>query len=438
MWLPCPVRVLLAGGGGREAAIARRLAEDSEVCAVMPHENPGIRDACAASGGEFMIGDPADPAAVASFAREARAGLAFVSADQPLANGVADALAAAGVPVAGATRGASRIEWDKAYAAEMVAEVCPEISPFHRIVRDGASLDRALAEFEGSGRQVVVKPQGLTGGKGVKVMPEHLGSYGECAAYARDLLAAGGSVLLVERLAGPEFTVMGFTDGTRLELAPATYDYPYRLEGDRGPGTGGMGCLAGPDPDLPFMGPGDTEACRRAMLAVLEECASRGHPFTGVINGGFFKTPSGLRFMEFNARLGDPEAINVLDVLEGSLAGVISGMAGGNLGRVQFARRATVTKYLVPPEYPSRAPPREFTAGRMGGGAYLVTSSCTGGDGRYVALGASRAAAVCASAPSVGEASRIVEDAIQSGVGGQLEHRADIGTPAGMPRGARA
>ena len=239
-------KVLICGSGGREAVLASRLAEDARVYAVVGHENPGIVDSAARSGGAHAVGDAGDPDAVVGFAKRHSVGCAFVSADQPLANGVVDALLDAGIRTAGATRAASRIEWDKIYSMGIVERACPEIAPFSLVARSDKEADAAMDQFRSRGMQVVVKPEGLTGGKGVKVMPEHLATHGDAARYAKELLArgrAGEGVLLVERLEGAEFTIMGITDGRRLALAPATYDYPYRHEGDTGPGTGGTGCF---------------------------------------------------------------------------------------------------------------------------------------------------------------------------------------------------
>ena len=158
--------------------------EDTRLYAVMEHENPLIADCVRQSGGEYTVGDPNDPAVVAAFAREHSIDYAFVNADQPLANGVVDALLGNGLRAIGGTREAARIEWDKVYSIETMRRVCPEFTPFYRVVSNAGELKEAMLEFESRGLGVAVKPQGLTGGRGVKVMPEHLPTYRDCTGYA--------------------------------------------------------------------------------------------------------------------------------------------------------------------------------------------------------------------------------------------------------------
>ena len=482
----------MVGGGGREASFALNLAGAAAkptgaaeiqsppggsrdaplVYAVMPHENPLIADCTRRSGGDYAIGNPSDPDTVLEYARLHSVDYAFVNADEPLANGVVDALVREGFKAVGGTKSATRVEWDKVYAMEMMSRLCPEHTPLYRIVQDARQLGDAISEFESRGMPLVVKPQGLTGGKGVKVMPEHLASYEECARYASELLGAHGGrqqVLLVEKLDGLEFTIMGLTDGTHLVMSPATYDYPYRLEGDRGPGTGGMGCFSYCG-TLPFLSDSDLEDCQTIMQRVIDDMRARGLGFTGVLNGGFFKTADGIRFMEFNSRFGDPECLNIMSVLETPLSEVLARMWDGTLSgsTVSFADKASVCKYLVAREYPSASPDAscfevdDDSVSRLGVTAYYA--SCvravndddgggdsdsdsdsgahdhTGDDGapgaggghtynKYRTLKKSRVVAFCAASDTVQGASDKVNEAIDSCVrAGVLEYRRDIGS----------
>lgn len=486
------MKFLLVGGGGREASFALNLAGAAAkpagateiqspsgggsrdaplVYAVMPHENPLIADCARRSGGDCTIGNPSDPDTVLEYARLHSVDYAFVNADEPLANGVVDALVREGFKAVGGTKSATRIEWDKVYAMEMMSRLCPEYTPLYRVVRDERQLGDAISEFESRGMHLVVKPQGLTGGKGVKVMPEHLASYEECAQYASELLGAHGGrqqVLLVEKLDGLEFTIMGLTDGTHLVMSPATYDYPYRLEGDRGPGTGGMGCFSDCG-TLPFLSDSDLEDCQTIMRRVIDDMRARGLGFTGVLNGGFFKTADGIRFMEFNSRFGDPECLNIMSVLETPLSEVLARMWEGTLsgGTVSFTNKASVCKYLVAREYPSASPDAscfevdDDSVSGLGVTAYYascvravddddgnsdgdgnsdahvhtgddVTSDAGGGGhayNKYRTLKKSRVVAFCAASDTVQGASDKVNEAIDSCVRtGVLEYRRDIGS----------
>lgn len=432
---------MIVGGGGREGAFAQNLADDCEVHAVISHDNPTILRCVAASGGGAQIGNVSDAAAVLAFARQQGVELAFVSADDPLANGVVDALQQGGIPAVGGSRAATRIEWDKVYSIGLMQEVCPEFTPFHRVVSSPQEVEEALTQFRAKGMEVVVKPQGLTGGKGVKVMPAHLPDYAAAAAYAGELLAArsGEQVLLVEKLRGLEFTIMGLTDGEHLVMAPATYDYPYRLEGDTGPGTGGMGCLTAPTPLLPFMQPQHWEDCRRIMQRIIDRLRADDLPFDGVLNGGFFLTAQGIRFMEFNGRFGDPEALNIIPLLATPLSAVVTAMAENTLSpqAVQFRAQASVVKYLVAQEYPEASPETlDFQVDEeaiAAAGITVTYASCvaaSGASGAYRTLKKSRVLALTALSDSISEASERINAAIDKHIRGALHYRRDIGSAA--------
>ena len=427
-------KILIAGSGGREGAFAARLAEDAQLFAVMGHENPLIADRVRQTGGRYLVGDAGDPVTVLNFAKKHAIDYTFVNADQPLANGVVDLLLENGLRAIGGTREAARIEWDKVYSIEMMQKVCPEFTPFYRIVSDAGDLEGAISEFESRGLDVVVKPQGLTGGKGVKVMPEHLPAYRDCMDYASSLLERDGKVLLVEKLRGIEFTIMGITDGRSLVSAPASYDYPFRFEGDRGAGTGGMGCFTGPGGRLPFMSEADLNDCKSIMQKIIGEMGSRNLLFNGVLNGGFFKTGQGIKFMEFNARFGDPEGINILSILEGSFSELLARLWNKTLseGTVSFAGKACVTKYLVAKEYPEQsdeAVPFSLDERAIAGmGVKIFFASCIRtGEGTYETLKKSRVLALSALAGTIEEASSLVNGAIGH-VRGALEYRQDIGS----------
>ena len=438
-------KFLMVGGGGREASFALNLAADGSqhgVYAVMPHENPLIIDCVNQTGGSYAIGDPGDPDTVLEFARMHMVDYTFVNADEPLANGVTDALVRGGFQAVGGTRSATRIEWDKVYAIEMMARLCPKHTPYYVVVRDAEQLSCAVSEFVSRNAQMVVKPQGLTGGKGVKVMPEHLPTYDDCAAYAAQLLKEhpGQAVLLVEKLEGIEFTIMGITDGRHLVMSPATYDYPYRLEGDRGPGTGGMGCFADSGANLPFMSDADTDACRVILQRMIDDMRARNLGFTGVLNGGFFKTADGIRFMEFNSRFGDPECLNVMSVLETPLSDVLERMWDGTISNhaISFSKKASVSKYVVAKEYPSPSPvATEFgvdddAVADLGVTAYYASCVRTGRN-RYRTLKKSRVVAFSAVSDAIQDASDVVNEAIRDHVGGGgLEYRQDIGSTASL------
>jgi phosphoribosylamine--glycine ligase len=427
------VRTLIVGHGGRESALATRMAEHSELYAFVGHENPTIVASAAASGGTHQVGDVCNPAAVAAFARTSEIDLAMVSADEPLAAGVVDALLAQGTRAVGPTSAGAEIEWNKTFARALLADVAPEASPLLRVVHGRAELDEAIASFGGA--PIAVKPSGLTGGKGVKVMGPHLRSHEEARDYALELLgraAPGESVLIEEKIVGAEFTIQAISDGRTIVFPNSTYDYPYRYDGDEGPGTGGMGSLSLPRPELPFMTVEHYRSACSIIERVIERLAREGRHFNGVMNSGFFATPEGVKVIEFNARFGDPECMNIMSLFDGNWPETMASIAGGSLtpADVPLRDEASVVLYLVSPDYALRkGPPYEFTLEpellEQAGCNAFFSSAVEIGPGSYRTVGTSRAVALVATAPSLEQARERVARAA-AGVP-VLEWRADVG-----------
>ena len=410
-----------------------RMAEHSELHAFVGHENPSIVGYASASGGSHAVGDVCDPRAVAAFARARAVDLAMVSADEPLAAGVVDALLAQGTTTVGPTRAGAEIEWNKAFARSLLAEVAPEAVPSLRVLTHEREVAEAIGSFGAT--PVVVKPSGLTGGKGVKVMGPHLADHDEAAAYALGLLAQGRpgeSVLIEERITGAEFTIQAISDGRTVVFPPATYDFPFRYDGDEGPGTGGMGSLTMAGPTLPFMTAAHYEQACSIIDRIIARLGEQGRHFSGVMNSGFFATAEGVKVIEFNARFGDPECMNIMSLFSGDWPEVMEGIAAGRLaeGDVPLREEASVVLYLVSPDYALRPGPRyEFTLDREAieaGGCHVFFSSATRiGADAYRTVGTSRAVALVSTAPTLEQArARVVDHAASVPV---LEWRRDVG-----------
>jgi phosphoribosylamine--glycine ligase len=433
------MRTMIVGNGGRESALALRMAEHSEVHAFMGHANPSLIRHARASGGSHAIGDVCDPQAVAAFAREREIDIAMVSADEPLAAGVVDALLAQGTRAVGPTRAGAEIEWNKAFARSLLAEVAPEAVPMLRVVREAGEVEGAIASFDGA--PLAVKPSGLTGGKGVKVMGPHLESHADARDYALSLLAdrkPDESVLIEEKILGAEFTIQAISDGRSVLFPPATYDYPYRFDGDEGPGTGGMGSLSLASATLPFMTATHYEAACSIIERVIERLSELGRHFTGVMNSGFFATADGVSVIEFNARFGDPECMNIMSLFRGDWAAAMDHICAGRLaaGDVPLREEASLVLYLVSPDYAlansaadARGGPYEFEldvdAIEAQGCEVFFSSAINVAERSYRTVGTSRAVALATTAPTLETArERIVGCARSIPV---LEWRQDVG-----------
>ncbi|HEY4810872.1 MAG TPA: hypothetical protein VIH71_07425 [Solirubrobacteraceae bacterium] len=427
------MKTLIVGHGGRESALAAAMAQHSQLYAFVGHENPSIVRHAADSGGLHQVGNVCDPDAVAAFARAHEVDIAMVSSDEPLAAGVVDALLAQGTRAVGPTAAGAEIEWNKTFARSLLAEVAPDASPMLRVVHDTNELDDALAFFGST--PVAVKPPGLTGGKGVKVMGPHLANHAEARDYALELLGRGGAregVHIEEKVIGAEFTVQAISDGCTVVFPPSTYDYPYRYDGDQGPGTGGMGSLSMASPTLPFMTPRHYEHACAVIEQVIGRLAKMGRHFSGVMNSGFFATADGVKAIEFNARFGDPECMNIMSLFSGSWPEVMERIAATKLqpGDVTLREEASVVLYLVSPDYALRpGPAYEFTLDRerieASGCRVFFSSAVQSAHDSYRTVGTSRAVALTSTAPTLEQAR--LQVAAAAATVPVLEWRADVG-----------
>jgi phosphoribosylamine--glycine ligase len=430
------VNTLIVGHGGREAALGTRMAASSSLFAFMGHANPTISSLVEGTGGAILIGDVCDGASIARFAVDHAIDVAMVSADDPLAAGVVDALSAAGVAAVGPTRAGAQIEWDKHFSRTVVTTIAPGANPRWAHASTVEEARAAVERVGAGGVDVVVKPVGLAGGKGVKVVGPHLADNHEATRYACEVIGSGrhgGAVIVEERIRAPEFTIQAMTDGRHTVFPPATFDYPYRYDDDRGPGTGGMGSCTLPGGLFPFLDAATYDQACGIVADAIGYLTADGRSFTGCMNAGFFVTGDGLRVIEFNARFGDPEALNIMSLFDGDWTEVMEAMVSGTLhdGQVPLSRDASVVVYLVSPEYavaPGQA--HEFTVDDeriAGAGASVLFSAAERvGPGRFRTVGTSRAVAVVARAPSLGPARDAAYRAIGVGIGGDLQWRTDL------------
>ncbi len=323
-------------------AIARGGAE---VYVVMKNRNPGLRRLAT----DVAYLSETDGAPIVAAAEKWGIELAVVGPDPALAAGITDALVEAGIPCASPTKGAAEIEWSKQFMRDLLERHAVPGQIKHRIFSSQTGLRRYLEDLG----EYVVKPLGLTGGKGVRVSGEHLRTIDEGLAFAREILATGEPVLIEERLDGEEISVQAFCDGITAVSMPAVQDHKRAFEGDEGPNTGGMGAYSDANGYLPFISKGDYEDASLIVQRIVDAMRAEGRPFVGTIYGQFMMTSDGPKVIEVNARFGDPEAMNVLTLLESSYVEILQAMAAGRLEarHVSFRKAATVCKYVVPEGY---------------------------------------------------------------------------------------
>ncbi len=356
---------MLAGQMARDDALAERLYTECDLFVVAPEINPGLIDKV----GEDRycpLDDMKNGKAIAAAAIDVKADMFITHSDDALAANVVGEVERAypRMLMGSPNREASRVEWDKLFLRKLVAEIDTELgtsyNPDYRYIDSSLSkseattqVEQAVKHFKPKGLEIAVKPRNLTGGKGVKVMGEQLESYEESKTYALNVLSSTSQegVLIEERLEGPEFTVQAFTDGNLLIVPPATYDYPHRENGNTGLGTGGMGSFSMADGLLPFL----SQDQYNEALDLMRDILDRIDGYKGVLYGSFFLTPKGLKITEINARGGDPELVNILDLLEDDvdMLDVYYRIAKGELKpeSLRFKKLASTVVYLVSPDY---------------------------------------------------------------------------------------
>ena len=427
------IKCLVVGSGGREASIIEKLKDDCKVYAFMGHENPGIISAVNLTGGSYTVGDIIDGKSVRDFALKCGVEIAVINNDNILEAGVVDELRKSLIPTFGPTREGAKIEWSKSFSREIISYVDSEMNLKYITITSDNQLDQAFEMFKD--QDIVVKPDGLTGGKGVKVMGEHLKDKQEAFNYAKTIVNSSGKVVLEEKIDGYEFTIMGITDGKEIVISPVTYDYPYRYDNDEGPGTGGMGCFTSKSGMLPFLNNGDMLKCKKFMQKVVKRLNSQEQIFNGVVNGGFFKTKEGnLKTMEFNARIGDPECLNVMELLETPLIEVIKACINGNLSEktCKFKEQtASLVVYLVSKDYAidKKSGHCEFNIDQNAvenGGGKVIYGSCKRVGNYLVSMGSSRLAAIVMSGEDLSQVRRKLYKLIDENVTGPVDFRRDI------------
>lgn len=423
------MRVLCVGGGAREHALAEAISKECKLFSVMDSRNPGIMSVSE----DFKICDITDAETIRKFAESNDVSMAVVGPSSAMAAGVTDSLNMAGIDCIGAEKTLARVESDKAYCRSLMEKYAVKGCPKFGIFTDEAS---AYAFLDTSNEELVVKPAGLTDAKEVRLMGEHLRTKQDVKAYIHEIIhhRVGGmaKVVIEEKLAGEEFTLQTFVDGERVVPMPAVRDHKRAFEDDVGPNTGGMGSYSDANHRLPFLKKKDYATCLEIMESMVAALRQKtGFKYRGFLSGQFMVGQGEPKVVAFNACLGDPEALNVIPILEGSISEIFGKIVSGSLNRkdVKFKSQATVCKYAAPQGYPTD--PKiscplsidELAIKSMGARLYYGTVAKKN---KRLVTSYGRTLATVGIAEDIPSAERLSERALGF-VKGDVYHRRDIG-----------
>lgn len=429
-------KVLLIGNGAREHVIGETLKKGgAQVYTYGKARNPGL---LALSEG-YEVGDLKDFGHMVDFAKSVAPDFAFIGPDDQIADGVADLMLEQNIYSVGPLKSLARLESSKSFTRNLVEKYKIPGNPKFRVFYDDDGLVDFLAKDLAG--DYVVKADVLMGGKGVKVSGDHLKTVAEGLEYAKECIKAAGKVVIEEKFVGQEFSLMSFADGFTTAKMPAVQDHKRAFEGDLGPNTGGMGSYSDSNHLLPFLKEKDIsdaeEITNKVAAALLQET---GKLYKGIMYGGFIATARGVKLIEYNARFGDPEAMNVLPILNTNFVHVCEAVIKGDLAnlKVEFAKKATVCKYIVPEGYPEN--PRKGERIEIVGKAEIEKHQGSSQDrslkmyyssvdqtSEGLLLSSSRAVAFVGIAENLMEAEKIAEAACKT-VKGPVFYRKDVGT----------
>ncbi|MBT4936791.1 phosphoribosylamine--glycine ligase [Candidatus Peregrinibacteria bacterium] len=463
------MNILLLGNGAREHVLAnliKKSRHQPKLFVYASAKNPGIYKMAE----EYYIGDICDTESVCEFAKTNNITLAIIGPENPLDAGIVDELRKVGIDAFAPTKALAQLETSKGFTRNLLekygvkgnpgfrsfSSVIPAEAGIHssfsgdqpkagkmpdQVRHDNELLQNKISNFldELSG-EYVIKYDALLGGKGVKLSGEHLHSKEEGVAYAMECLEECGKVVIEEKLVGEEFSLISLVDGETVLDFPAAQDHKRAYVGDTGPNTGGMGTYSDADHLLPFITQKDRDEAHKitveTMKAIEKEC---GEKYKGVMYGGFIVTKNGVRLIEYNARFGDPEAMNLLSILKTDFVDLCLAGVEGKLSKMKLEceNLATVCKYVVPEGYPDKPLRGERISLKVqkssmsksqGENSSLKTyyAAVDEKEGKLIMTG-SRAIAFVGLGENIEEAEKIAQAGVES-VEGKVFYREDIGT----------
>ena len=343
------MNILIVGGGGREHALAWKIAQSPLVSSLLcAPGNPGIE-----AHAECVDIGVGETDRLIALAKERDINLVVIGPENPLADGIVDAFEAAGIQAFGPSKAAAQIEASKAFAKEIMQRANIPTAAY-------AAFDdpvEAIAYVREQGAPIVVKADGLAAGKGVTVAAtvEEAVMAIESAMQGHAFGDAGARVVIEECLVGEEASILAFSDGSTVRPMASAQDHKPALDGDQGPNTGGMGAYS----PAPVVTDAMLEEIQRTILEpCVDTMAASGTPYKGILYAGLIITEAGPKVIEFNCRFGDPEAQVVLPRLQSDIVPILLSCCDGSLAMcdLSWSAKACVTVVMASPGYPADYP----------------------------------------------------------------------------------
>jgi phosphoribosylamine--glycine ligase len=426
------LKVMVVGGGAREHAICDAVcrSKDVELFSVMSNLNPGIKLLAV----DYLQEKEINVDKVVDYAKEKNIDLAIIGPEAPLQFGIVNKLNSSRIKSCSPTQEAARIETDKEWMRNLLKKYN---IPGQLRCQTFTDAEKARKFVEDLNGEVALKPIGLTGGKGVKVSGDHFNNVDEAMNYVKEVIEKqiGGQakILIEEKAVGEEFTLQAFSDGFTILPLHAVQDHKRLLPKDKGPNTGGMGSYSCENGLLPFLSKSEYEEGAAILQKIIEALNEEECRYIGPIYGQFMLTIDGPKIIEINARFGDPEAMNVLPLLETDFIDLCNAMLEGNLNnkKLKLSKKSTVCKYVVPEGYGYKSMVGEKIyvdeEGIVSTGSRLFYAAVYKGND-FIHTTSSRSLAVVGISNTLSSAENICEEALEHVKGDHIFIRHDIGT----------